>query len=209
MDIQGFRYRHAALLGIIFGSLIWSGIGPYDRATWYLEVAPVLIAVPLLALTWNRFRFTDLVYGLITVHAVILIVGGHYTYALVPAGDWVRDALDLSRNHYDRLGHLAQGFVPALVAREIILRQTPLRGSWLAFLVVCFALAFSAFYEMIEWWVAVYQGSGDIAFLGTQGDVWDTQWDMFLALVGATTAVLTLSRWQDRALQRMGVLPGA
>ena len=205
MDIQGFRNLHAALLGVIMMVLVWSGIGPYDRVTWYLEVAPVLIALPILAMTWGRFRFTDLVYVLITVHAVILIVGGHYTYALVPAGDWVRDALDLSRNHYDRLGHLAQGFIPAMVAREIILRRTPLRGGWLAFLVVCFCLAFSAFYEMIEWWVAMYQGGGDIAFLGTQGDVWDTQWDMFLAMVGAITSVMLLSRWQDRQLARMRV----
>jgi putative membrane protein len=204
MDINGFRNMHASLLAVIVLVLIWSGIEPYDRFTWYLEVAPVLIAVPLLAYTWNSFRFTDLVYALIAVHAVILMIGGHYTYALVPVGDWVRDALDLSRNHYDRLGHLAQGFIPAMVAREIILRKTPLRGRWLGFLVVCFCLAFSAFYEMIEWWVAVYDGGGDIAFLGTQGDVWDTQWDMFLALIGATLSVILLSGLQDRLIRTMG-----
>jgi putative membrane protein len=204
MDINGFRNMHASLLAVFVLVLIWSGIEPYDRFTWYLEVAPVLIAVPLLAYTWNSFRFTDLVYALIAVHAVILMIGGHYTYALVPVGDWVRDALDLSRNHYDRLGHLAQGFIPAMVAREIILRKTPLRGRWLGFLVVCFCLAFSAFYEMIEWWVAVYDGGGDIAFLGTQGDVWDTQWDMFLALIGATLSVILLSGLQDRLIRTMG-----
>ena len=205
VDLTGFRTRHGAMLAIILAVLAWSGIGPADRLTWWLEVAPVLIALPILALTWDDFRFTDLCYALITVHAVILMVGGHYTYAEVPLGDWVSELVGWERNHYDRLGHLAQGFSPAMVAREIILRRTPLRGGWLGFLVVCFSLAFSAFYEMIEWWVALASEDGDIAFLGTQGDVWDTQWDMFLCLIGATVAVLTLSRWQDRQLLESGV----
>lgn len=201
MEMRSPTPLHWSLLALVTAVLVWSGIGPYERFTWFLEVLPVLIAVPLIAIAWrwHGFVFTDLVLILIAVHAVILMVGGHYTYALVPAGDWVRDALDLQRNHYDRLGHVAQGFVPALVAREIILHNTPLRGGWLGFLVVCFCLAFSAFYEMIEWWVALAEG-GAVEFLGTQGDPWDTQWDMFLCLIGAITAVLTLSGVQDRQL---------
>jgi putative membrane protein len=149
---------------------------------------------------------TTLLCCLLAVHAVILMVGGHYTYAEVPLGFWVRDALGLARNHYDRLGHFAQGFVPAILAREILLRNTPLRrGGWLFFLVVCVCLAFSALYELIEWWTALISGEGATAFLGTQGDVWDTQWDMFLALVGALTAQLLLARVHDRQLVARGL----
>jgi len=181
--------------------MVISGYQPFDRATWYLEVGPVLIAAPLLWLTYDRFRLTDLVYILIAIHAVILITGGHYTYARVPMGFWVQDLLELSRNHYDRLGHLAQGFVPAMIARELLLRKTPLQvGGWLFLLVTSVALAFSAFYEMLEWWVAIAIGEDADAFLATQGDVWDTQWDMFLALCGAILAQLSLSRIHDRQL---------
>jgi putative membrane protein len=181
--------------------LVWSGIGPKDRFVWFLEVLPVLIALPLLLLTWRRFPFTPLAYALMTLHAVILMVGGHYTYAEMPLFDWLRELLDLSRNHYDRLGHVAQGFIPAIVAREILLRRSPLRpGKWLFFLVTSVCLAFSAFYEMIEWWVAVASGDDAVAFLATQGDVWDTQWDMFLALLGALSSQFLLSRWHDRQL---------
>ena len=183
--------------------LVITGITPKDHATWWLEVAPVLIALPLLAVTRRRFPLTPLAYALITIHAVILSVGGHYTYADVPLGFWVQHAFDLSRNHYDRLGHFAQGFVPALIAREVLLRRTPLvPGAWLSFIVVSICLAISACYEFIEWWTALIAGDGAIAFLGTQGDVWDTQWDMFLALIGAITCVLLLSRIHDRALAR-------
>lgn len=199
-----------ALLAVVTVALVISGIGPSDYMTWVLEVLPVLIVAPLLIFTRQRFPLTRLCYWFIVVHALILILGGHYTYAKVPLGFWIQDAFDLARNPYDRIGHLAQGFIPALVAREILLRQTPLRsGGWLFLLVVSVCLAFSAFYEMIEWWVAILAGLSAEAFLGTQGDIWDTQWDMFLALIGAISALLILSRVQDRQLVRMGIDPGA
>ncbi len=185
-------------------ALGWSAVAPRDRLTWWLEVAPVLMAAPVLAATYRRFPLTPLAYVLIWLHALILIVGGHYTYAEVPAGDWVRDALGLQRNHYDRLGHFFQGFEPAITAREVFLRATPLRrGGWLFFLVTCFCLAFSAFYELIEWWTALVGEEAADSFLGAQGDVWDSHWDMFLALVGALTALLALSRLHDRQLARI------
>ena len=178
-----------------------SGIGPKDRFTWWLEVAPILLALPVLVLTARRFPLTPLAYRLIFVHALILMLGGHYTYAEVPLGFWVRDLLGLARNHYDRLGHVAQGFVPAILVREVLRRKTPIvsRG-WLFFLVTCVALAISAAYELVEWVAAITTGSAAMAFLGTQGDVWDTQWDMFLALCGAIAAQLLLSRRHDREL---------
>lgn len=192
-----------ALLVLATAALVWSGIGPYDRATWWMEVAPVLLGAPILIATWRRFPLTPLLCVLLFVHALILVVGGHYTYARVPLGIWVQEALDFSRNHYDRLGHFAQGFVPAILAREILLRTSPLRrGKWLFFLVVCVCLAFSAFYEMIEWWAALLGGEGATEFLGTQGDPWDTQWDMFLALLGAIAAQLSLARLHDAQLRR-------
>jgi putative membrane protein len=183
--------------------LVWSGIAPHDRFTWLLEVAPVLIGVPVLVAVWPRFRLTPLVYALLWIHAIILMVGGKYTYAEVPLGFWLQDAFGFSRNHYDRIGHFAQGFVPAMLAREILIRRSPLAGSrWLPFLVVCFCLAFSALYELIEFWTALATGEAAEAFLGTQGDVWDTQWDMQMALLGAVIALLTLSRAHDRQLAR-------
>ncbi|MGI9592226.1 MAG: DUF2238 domain-containing protein [Myxococcota bacterium] len=192
------------LLLAALAALVVSGIGPYDRATWVLEVLPVAIGAPLLVATRKRFPFTPLLYRLLFLHALILTLGGHYTYARVPLGFWLQDLLDLSRNHYDRLGHVAQGFVPAILAREILLRTSPLRpGRWLFFLVTCVCLAFSAFYEMLEWWTALLAGSGADAFLATQGDVWDTQWDMFLALCGAVAAQLLLARVHDRQLLRL------
>lgn len=195
------RGEALALLGAGAVALAVSGIGPRDRLTWILEVAPVLIAVPLLLATRRRFPFTPLTYRFIFLHALVLMLGGHYTYAEVPLGAWVQEALDLSRNHYDRLGHLMQGFVPALVAREVLLRLTPLRpGGWLFVLVAATCLAISACYEFIEWWTALIGGGTAEAFLGTQGDVWDTQWDMFLALVGAIVSQLLLARAQDRQL---------
>ena len=198
MDARSSRYEIFLLVSLV-AILVWSGIGPHDRFTWWLEVAPVLIAVPILIYVYPRFRFTRLTYTLIWLHAIILMVGGHYTYARVPLGFWIEEAFGLGRNHYDRIGHFVQGFVPAMVAREILIRKSPLRGSrWLPFLVVCFCLAFSAFYELIEFWTALASGEGATDFLGTQGDVWDTQWDMQLALIGAITALVLLSRVQDR-----------
>ncbi|MBK7349928.1 MAG: DUF2238 domain-containing protein [Gemmatimonadales bacterium] len=194
----------AALLALVLGVLAWSGLAPHDRFTWFLEVAPVLVGLPLVLLTARRFPLTPLAYTLLALHACILMVGGKYTYAEVPLGFWVRDALGWTRNHYDRLGHLAQGFIPALVAREVMLRTSPLRpGKWLFFLVLCVALALSATYELIEWWTAAGTGEAADAFLGTQGDVWDTQWDMMLAGIGAIVSQLLLSRWHDRQLRRL------
>ena len=189
------------LASAVAAVLLWSAIGPTDRLTWLMEVIWVLIGVPLLMLSWKRFPLTRLLYVLIALHCVLLIVGGHYTYAQVPLGNWVQDWLDLSRNHYDRLGHFTQGFVPAILARELLLRLTPLkRGGWLFYLVLAAALSFSAFFELIEWWAALIWGGDADAFLATQGDPWDTQWDMFLALIGAFSAQLLLSRWHDREL---------
>ena len=198
--------RYALALLISAGAiLVWSGVAPHDRFTWYLEVAPVLIGAPILVALRHRFRLTPLVYTLLWIHAVILMVGGKYTYAEVPFGFWLQDAFGFSRNHYDRIGHFAQGFIPAMLAREVLIRRSPLAGSrWLPFLVVCFCLAFSALYELIEFWTALATGEAAEAFLGTQGDVWDTQWDMQMALIGAVAALVTLSRAHDRQL---AVLP--
>lgn len=194
----------AALLALVLGVLAWSGVAPHDRFTWFLEVAPVLVGLPIVLLTARRFPLTPLAYTLLALHACILMVGGKYTYAEVPLGFWVRDAMGWTRNHYDRLGHLAQGFIPAIVAREVMLRTSPLRpGKWLFFLVLCFALALSATYELVEWWTAAGTGEAADAFLGTQGDVWDTQWDMMLAGIGAITSQLLLSRWHDRQLRAL------
>ncbi len=190
-----------AALAAALLTLAVSGIAPRDRLTWLMEVAPVLVAIPVLVATRRAFPLTPLLYALLAVHAAILGLGGHYTYAEVPLGFWVRDALGLARNHYDRLGHLAQGFVPALVVREVLLRTSPLRrGRWLFVLVTAVALAISALYEFVEWGAALSLGQSADAFLGTQGDPWDTQWDMFLALLGALAAQLALARVQDRQL---------
>jgi putative membrane protein len=194
------RFR-IALVGAVAAVFAWSLNAPRDWPTWFLEAAPVMFGAPLLVATYRAFAFTRLAYLLMALHAVILLVGAHYTYAEVPLFSWLRDGLDFSRNHYDRLGHLAQGFFPAIVAREILLRRSPLKpGRWLFFLVNCVALAISALYEMIEWWTALVAGDGATAFLGTQGDPWDTQWDLFLALLGALSAQLLLARRHDRAL---------
>lgn len=194
----------AGLLAVTLAVLVWSGIHPHDYFTWLLEVAPVLIALPVLIATRRAFPLTALAYLLIALHAVILMVGGHYTYAEVPLFNWLRDTLALTRNHYDRVGHFAQGFVPALIAREILLRCTPLqRGKMLWFLVVCVCLAISAAYELIEWGVAAASGSDAVAFLATQGDVWDTQKDMALALLGSILALRLLSRLHDQQLHAL------
>lgn len=193
-----------ALLAIIMAALVISGINPYDRLTWLLEVLPILIGIPLILALYPRFQFTPLAYWLIFIHSLILMLGGHYTYARVPLGYWVQELLDLGRNHYDRLGHLAQGFIPAILTREILVRKSPLKpGMWLFFLTTSVCLSFSAFYEFIEWWAAIVGGESAESFLGTQGDVWDTQWDMFLAFMGALMAQLMLSGTHDRQLERM------
>jgi len=191
-------------MAVWLAALLVSGIAPYDRATWWLEVAPVLIAAPLLLATRERFPLTTLAYALICVHGLILMVGAAYTYAQVPVGFWVQDWLGFERNPYDRLGHFAQGFIPAIVAREILIRAFKLApGGFLFFITVCIALALSAVYEMIEWWTALALGQGADHFLGTQGDEWDTQWDMFLALVGAITSQLFFARAHDREIRAL------
>lgn len=192
------------LLAGVLAVLAWSAIRPFEWVTWGLEVFPAVGGILILSLTYRRFPMTDLVYVLVALHCVVLIVGGHYTYARVPLGLWAQDAFDLTRNHYDRIGHVAQGFVPAMIAREVFLRLTPLRrGGWLVFIVVGVCMGISAAYELVEWAVAEIDSGGSQAFLGTQGDVWDTQKDMAFCLVGALAAVLTLSGWHDRQLGRL------
>jgi len=191
----------ASLLLVVAVALVASGIGPHDRLTWFLEVLPVLIATPLLVTTWRRFPLTPLLYWLIAIHALILILGGHYTYARVPLGFWMQEAFDFSRNHYDRIGHLMQGFGPAIIIRELLIRTSPLApGKWLFTLVLFSVLGVSATYEFTEWWAALAGGEAAGAFLGTQGDVWDTQWDMFLAGCGAIASQLLFARLHDRQL---------
>lgn len=185
-------------------ALAMSAIAPEDGLTWWLETAPVLIALPLLFFTYRRFPLTPLLYTLIFLHALVLILGAHYTYAKVPLGFWVQDAFGFERNHYDRLGHFMQGFEPAILAREILIRKEVVkRGAWLTLFVLSVCLAFSACYEFIEWFAALANGQAAEAFLGTQGDVWDTQWDMFLCLIGAASALLLLSRWHDAQLRKL------
>jgi putative membrane protein len=190
-----------SLLAAVAVALAVSGIEPYDRLTWWLEVLPVLVAAPLLVATYRRFPLTPLAYWLIAIHCLILIVGGHYTYARVPLGFWMQDWFDFPRNHYDRIGHLMQGFGPAIVIRELLIRTSPLSpGKWLFTIIVFTVLGISATYEFTEWWAALAGGDAAGAFLGTQGDVWDTQWDMFLAGCGAIAAQLVLGRLHDRQL---------
>ena len=192
------------LCALLAGVTAWSWLDPFDRITWWLESLPVFIGLPVLWLSRSRFPLTRLVYYLLFAHAALLLVGAHYTYARVPLGFWMQDWFDFSRNNYDRLGHIAQGFVPALVARELFIRRKIVKpGRWLFFLVLCFCLAFSAFYELIEWWTAVFGGDGSIEFLGVQGDIWDAQWDMLLALLGAIAAQLLLPPWQDAQIKRL------
>jgi putative membrane protein len=182
--------------------LVVSGVAPKERLTWWLEIFPILLALPALLATARRFPFTPLAYRLVFLHACVLMVGGHYTYAETPLGEWLRQWFHLSRNPYDRIGHFAQGFVPAIVAREVLTRVVGLRGGWRFFLVTSVVLAISAAYELVEWASATVLGAGADAFLGTQGDPWDTQWDMFTALVGGVVAQLLLARAHDREMQR-------
>jgi putative membrane protein len=188
-------------VGLFIAVLIWSAIGPKDMFTWFLEVLPAMVGFVVLLLTYQTFPLTNLAYCLILVHCIILMVGGHYTYAEVPLFDSLSDWLGSSRNNYDKLGHFAQGFIPAIIGREVILRKHVVTGAkWQAFFVVCFCLAFSAFYELIEWWVALASGDSADAFLGAQGYIWDTQSDMGFALIGAILALLSLSKVHDRQL---------
>jgi putative membrane protein len=194
------------LAAVTLGALVYSAIAPYDRLTWVLEIAWVAVGLPLLIATRRSFPLTPLLYRLLFLHALILILGGYYTYARVPLGFWFGDLFGLERNHYDRLGHLVQGFVPAILAREILVRLSPLAGSrWLPFLVVCVCLSFSAFFEMIEWSSALVLGEDAAAYLATQGDPWDTQADMLCALIGAAVSLALLSRLHDRQLRRLEV----
>ncbi|AWL87813.1 hypothetical protein AMK14_33390 [Streptomyces sp. TSRI0445] len=206
LRLSSSRRLPAALAVAVTAALVVSRFGAADPTTWLLETVWVMAGLPLVILLRNRFPLSGLLCGLLAAHALVLIVGGHYTYAEVPVGDWVRDWLGWERNPYDRFGHLMQGFVPAILVRELLVRTSPLRGSrWLPVLTVCACLAFSAVFEMLEWLAAVTGGEAADAFLGTQGDVWDTQWDMFCALIGATCALLLLSRVHDRALGRLGL----
>lgn len=187
--------------------LIWSGYAPTDRFIWFLEVFPALIGAAVLVAIYPRVKLTMLVYWLIWLHALVLMLGGHWTYAEMPVFNWLRDDFGLARNYYDRVGHFFQGFVPAMIAREVFMRGDVIRGRrWLFVLVSCVALAISALYELVEWWVAIASGTAADAFLATQGDVWDTQWDMFVALCGAVIAQLVLAGWHRRQLQDAGLL---
>ena len=192
-------------LGTFFGVLIWSAVQPKEYFTWFLEVFPALIGFVLIVLTYKKFPLTPLLYTLILIHMIILMVGGHYTYAEVPLFDWIKEVLHQDRNNFDKVGHFMQGFEPAILAREILIRLKVVKPSrmWLNCIVLNIVLAFSAFYELIEWWVALASGEGAEAFLGTQGYVWDTQSDMMFALVGGITALLLLGRWHDRQIKAL------
>ncbi len=187
---------------IFFSFLLWSGINPKDQFTWFLEVLPAIIGIIILMITYKNFKLTTLVYSLILVHCIILMIGGHYTYAQVPFFDLIKEVFNQDRNNYDKVGHFAQGFIPAMIAREILIRKNVIPNSvWRNFFIVCFCLAFSAFYELIEWWVAIFSGEDAEAFLGTQGYVWDTQSDMGLALLGSIVALILLSKYHDKQLK--------
>lgn len=194
----------ALWLLIFFAVLVWSGINPKDYPTWFLEVLPAILGLAVLAITRHTFPLTPLCYALILCHAIVLMVGGHYTYAEVPLFDWIRDVMGHERNNYDKLGHLMQGFVPAVIAREVLLRNAVVAGrGWLELIIVCICLAISAFYELIEWWVALFSEQAAEAFLGTQGYAWDTQSDMMYALIGAILALLFLSKVHDRQMSKL------
>ena len=189
---------------IFFATLVWSGVHPRDAVTWFLEVVPALIGFAVLVATCRRFPLTRLTYALVLFHCVILMVGGHYTYAEVPLFDWIRDGFDLERNNYDKVGHFVQGLVPAIIAREILVRNAVVASKgWLAFIIVCICLSISAFYELVEWWVAILSADSAEAFLGTQGYVWDTQSDMMYALVGAIVALFLFAKLHDRQIGRI------
>jgi putative membrane protein len=197
--------NYKTILLIIFGAfLTWSAINPKDYFTWFLEVVPAILGLFILILTYNRFKLTNLLYGLILIHCCILMIGGHYTYAEVPFFDWIKDALDLTRNNYDKVGHFAQGFVPALIIREILIRkEVVVIRKWLNFIIVSICMAISVTYEFIEWFVAEQTGESAESFLGTQGYIWDTQSDMLYATIGAIMALITLSKSHDKLLKKV------
>ena len=196
--------KYYLLIFLFFAGLILSAIQPHDYFTWILEVFPGILGFVVLLLTFKYFRFTTLTYVFILVHCYILFIGGHYTYALVPAFDWVRDVFHQTRNNYDKLGHFCQGFVPAMITRELFIRKQVFnKKGWIPFLVICVCGTISLLYELLEWFVSVSSGSSGDSFLGTQGDVWDTQSDMLFAMIGAATMVLLMSKWQNRAISRM------
>ncbi|MEH7308154.1 DUF2238 domain-containing protein [Neobacillus drentensis] len=199
------EHRNLIVFLLLFSTvLVWSAINPNDRFTWWLEVIPALIGVLILLFTYRFFQFTTLVYLLVLIHSSILFIGGHYTYAQMPLFNWFRDIWDLDRNYYDRLGHFAQGFIPAIIIRELLIRTSPLHHSkWLSVTVVCMCLAISAIYELVEFTVALLTGEAAEAFLGTQGDVWDTQWDMLLALIGSIISYSTLRSIHSRQIQKI------
>jgi putative membrane protein len=204
MSLKTSQHFFLILLSLFSAVFLWSAINPHDRLTWWLEVLPAIVALPILFVSYQKFPLTPLLYWLILLHAIILVVGGHYTYAEVPLFNWLRDTYDWSRNYYDRIGHFAQGFVPAMIAREILLRKQVVKpGTWLFFIVCCICLSISACYELIEWWVAVVSDTAAEAFLGTQGDIWDTQWDMLIALIGAICAQIFLKRCHNRQLSML------
>ena len=199
------KHWHLALFGTFLLILLWSVIYPRSYFIWILEVFPAIVGAIVLVAIYPKVKLTMLLYCLIWLHALVLILGGHWTYAEMPLFNWLRDEYGLARNYYDRVGHLMQGAVPAIIAREILLRKGVVNGmGWLFFIVTCICLAVSAFYEFIEWWVAVFSGTAADDFLATQGDVWDTQWDMFIALCGAIASQLVLARWHDRQLAAFG-----
>ena len=198
---------HLILLVMLLSILIWSVIEPKDLFIWFLEVLPVIIGVSVLICIYPKYRFSNFIYVLITIESIILIVGGHYTYAEMPIFNWIRDTFDLSRNYYDRLGHFMQGFIPAMIAREIIIRNKVInKKKYLSFIVICICIAISASYELIEFVVAKLTGNAADAFLGTQGDVWDTQWDMLMALIGSVTSLSLFSRYHDKKLTQLNNL---
>jgi putative membrane protein len=199
------KNKHIWIYSVVFFSVfIWSGIAPKERLTWGLEIFPAMGAIFVLALTYRKFPLTPLAYTLILLHCCILFVGGHYTYAENPWFEALKNLFHLQRNHYDKLGHLAQGFVPAILAREVILRLNVVqRKTWVPFFCVCIVMFISSFYELFEWWTAVLIGQSADAFLGTQGYAWDTQSDMFFALIGSITALMLLSRLHDRQIQKL------
>jgi len=195
-----------SLLTLIVLLLIWSAINPFDYFTWFLEVLPAVLGVVMLVFTFKRFRFTNLVYGLIFVHCVILIIGGHYTYAEVPLFDWIQETFNQTRNNYDKVGHFAQGFIPAMITREVLFRKQVVNSNgWLNFIVVCIAMAISVTYEFIEWAVSLGTGEGGDSFLGTQGYIWDTQSDMLFASIGAIIALVLFGKYQTRQIKELNI----
>ncbi|MDR2955937.1 MAG: DUF2238 domain-containing protein [Prevotella sp.] len=198
------KIKYWVYLAIFLVATIWSGIGAYEAGLWFLEAGMCLVGVAILIATFKRFKFTDMTYFFILVHILILLVGAHYSYARVPLFDWIREVFDQSRNNYDKVGHFAQGFIPAMIARELLIRLEVIRKkSWIPFLVICICLAISAFYELIEWWVAVLSKDGAEDFLGMQGYEWDTQSDMFFAMIGAICMLLFFSGWQNKQIQKL------